>query len=255
MLSNSRLRFVRSLLQKKFREQERRFLVEGPKLVQELLNTMAFKVEAVYATREWRWPENLDSGLVQVVTDDQLCRMSGMESPNKVLAVCEMPDTAGKSMPSQTGLTLLLDQVSDPGNLGTIIRTADWFGINQVVCSLDSAELFNPKVIQATMGSVFRMNVTYTSLIDLLVRNTEMKGAPVYAAVLGGEDVFQADLQSDAWLLMGNESRGVSPMLLPFVTKAVSIPSFSKGASKAESLNVAVATGVLCAEILRRRSA
>lgn len=252
MLSNSRLRFVKSLHQKKFREQERLFLVEGPKLVQELLQSNAFRLESVYATKEWRIPDYLDFGLVQIVTAEQLERMSGLESPNKVLAVCEMPDPSGQTHLSSKGLTLLLDHISDPGNLGTIIRTADWFGVTEVFCSLDSADLFNPKVIQATMGSVFRMKVTHTSLIDLLVRNTESDRIPVYAAVLGGENVFAADLKADALLLMGNETRGVSPLLMPFVTKSVTIPSFSKGTAKAESLNVSVATGILCAELARR---
>lgn len=252
MVSSSQLRFVRSLHQKKFREKERRFLVEGPKLVQELFESRAFVVENVYATEAWRVPDDVNPALVQIVTDEQLGRLSLMETPNKVLAVCEMPAPSFQLNPPSKGLTLLLDQISDPGNLGTIIRTADWFGIGQVFCSLDSAELFNPKVIQATMGSVFRIQVHYTSLIDLLVRNTESVGMPVYAAVLGGKNVFDADLKPDAWLLMGNESRGVSPMLMPFVTKAITIPSFPKGHASAESLNVSVATGVLCAEFLRR---
>ncbi|MFM1746010.1 MAG: hypothetical protein RLZZ630_1947 [Bacteroidota bacterium] len=253
MLSSGRLRFVRSLHQKKFREKEGLFLVEGPKLVHELIQNKAFAVDSIYATSNWRLPDGLDPELVQIVTDEQLARLSVLDSPNRVLAVCQIPASSGHTIPPTRGLTLLLDQISDPGNLGTIIRTADWFGVSQVFCSPDSAELFNPKVIQATMGSVFRMKVFHTPLIDLLVRNTESTGIPVYAAVLGGENVFQTELKKDAWLLIGNESRGVSPMLMPFVTRAVTIPSFAKGPAKAESLNVSVATGILCAEFLRGR--
>ncbi len=253
MLSTGRLRFVRSLHQKKFREKEGLFLVEGPKLVHELLQTKAFAVDSIYATSNWRLPDGLDPELVQIVTDEQLGRLSVLDSPNRVLAVCQIPASSGHTKPPTKGLTLLLDQISDPGNLGTIIRTADWFGVSQVFCSPDSAELFNPKVIQATMGSVFRMKVVHTPLIDLLVRNTESTGIPVYAAVLGGENVFHTELKKDAWLLIGNESRGVSQMLMPFVTRAVTIPSFAEGPAKAESLNVSVATGILCAEFLRGR--
>lgn len=252
MLSTGRLRFVRSLHQKKYREKEGFFLVEGPKLVQELIQTNAFAVESIYATSNWRQPDGLKPELVHWVTDEQLGRLSVLDSPNRVLAVCQIPVTSSPASLPTIGLTLLLDQISDPGNLGTIIRTADWFGLSHVFCSPDTAELFNPKVIQATMGSVFRMKVIHTPLIDLLVRNAESKGLPVYAAVLGGENVFETELKKDALLLVGNESRGVSPMLMPFVTKAIAIPSFAKGSTSAESLNVSVATGVLCAEFQRR---
>jgi TrmH family RNA methyltransferase len=179
-------------------------------------------------------------------------RISGLQTPNKVLAVVEMPALEGPVDLLAQGLHLLLDQVQDPGNLGTIIRIADWFGVSSVICSPDTADVFNSKVIQASMGSVFNVKVHYTSLADVLLKNTDGNKWPVYATLLSGENIYNADMADSCFVILGNESRGVNPILNAFITQGIQIPRPLNKQSKAESLNVAVAAGIVCSEYCRK---
>lgn len=250
MASRSTIRFLRSLQQKKFRQEEQAFLVEGPKLVDELLRS-DFNIELIAATDAWSAPSSLDQSIpIEWVSEKEMEQVSGMQTPNKVLAVATLPVYPHEVSTQQSGLSLLIDQLQDPGNLGTIIRIADWFGINRIICSPDTVDAFNPKVVQASMGSVFRMKVHYQSLTDTLIRNASGAKRPVYAALLSGNDIYSAELSDEAMIIMGNESRGVSPLLQPFITAAIRIPAAA--AAGAESLNVSVATGITCAEFRRR---
>ena len=185
MASKSTISFLRSLQLKKFRHQEGLFVVEGPKLVSDLLKS-DFKVRQLYALSEWERPSGLNTE-VEIISPSEMERVSSMQTPNKVMAVVEMPDLTGPVPALQEGLHLLLDQIQDPGNLGTIIRIADWFGVSSIICSMDTADLFNPKVLQATMGSVFHTNIYYSSIADVLLNNANSKRWPVYATKLNGE--------------------------------------------------------------------
>ncbi|MCB0401846.1 MAG: RNA methyltransferase [Flavobacteriales bacterium] len=240
MITANQKKFVKSLAQKKFRIQHQCFVVEGVKLVDELL-VSDFSIRSIYATSSWI---NDHPGVEAVpVTSKDLSIMSAFKSAHEVLAVVEFKSP--KKPVTLQGVALALDFIQDPGNLGTIIRTADWFGMNTIYCSSDCVDLYNPKVIQATMGSIFRVQVLYGNLEELLPQH---KGAAIYGALLNGENVYTQTLEKDhAILVMGNESKGISPKLMPFITHPVSIP----GKGKAESLNVASATAILCAEFAK----
>jgi len=250
MASKSTISFLRSLQQKKFRNEEGLFIVEGPKMVSEVLKS-DFKVKQLYATSNWT-PDQHTSLPLEIVSEAEMERVSGLQTPNKVLAVVEMPMIEGPVNTLSKGLHLLLDQIQDPGNLGTIIRVADWFGIASVICSPDTADVFNPKVIQASMGSVFNVKVHYTSLADVLIKNAAGNKWPVYATLLAGENIYNTDFTESSFVILGNESRGVNPVLNSFITQGIHIPRPSNKQSKAESLNVAVAAGIVCSEYCRK---
>jgi len=236
MLSNSQKKYINSLKQKKYRTQHSSFIVEGDKMVRELLNS-DYEIEQVFGT------EIIDADNFTEVSEKELGSISALKTPNKFLAVAKQKENLQPLLKDQ--FFIVLDNVQDPGNLGTIIRTADWFGIKNIVCSLNSVDMYNPKVIQATMGSLFRVNVAYVDLQDLFNQNN---GLTVYGAVLEGNNVYKTKIeQNNSVLLMGNESKGISDDLKPFITHKISIPQFGK----AESLNVATATAILCSEYRR----
>ncbi len=247
MLSKAQIKYIRSLQHKKYRQKFGRFMAEGGKIVEELLAGTALQVEAVYATDSWLAARGgaLEDTVEWIpVTSEELEQISSLKTPPPVAARCLLPsESAWPAMEGQWSLGL--ETVQDPGNLGTIIRTADWFGIRQVFCSPDCADTFHPRTIQATMGSIARVRVITTPLLPLL---REKAGRlPVLAATLGGEDVFRAALPAEGILLLGNESQGLSPGLSGAATGRVAIP----GAGRAESLNVAVAAGILCSHLYR----
>ena len=253
MLSKPVIKHLRSLHLKKFREEEGLFLVEGPKMVKEVMSNPDWMVKEVFATPEWKKPATTLPVRITEISAKELEQISALQQPNKVVALVEMPATVRKPVDAPlTGLFLLLDQIQDPGNLGTIIRIADWFGMSDVFCSPDTVDCFNPKVIQSTMGSLFRVKVHYLPLIDLLVKNSQAAQLPVYATQLDGSDIYTQKLERNGFIILGNESRGMNPVLRPFVTSSLFIPSNSKGYDGAESLNVAVATGIVCAEFFRQ---
>ena len=241
--SKADIRFIRSLGQKKFRQEHGLFVVEGEKMVGEALTQKRYQVEAVYRTSD--------------IGEETMGRMSHLSSPSPALAVLrippeEMQDNApAPALPS--GLCLGLDSVRDPGNVGTILRLADWFGIGTVYLSPDCVDLYNPKTVQATMGSIFRQRAVFCSLPQL-VRGCNAAGIPVYATALDGEDIRSAALDtSRALILMGSERDGLSPALMTAATRRLHIPSFASNPDgAAESLNVAIATAVTCYEFRRR---
>lgn len=239
--SKADIRLIRSLGQKKFRQEHGLFVVEGEKMVGEALTQKRFPVEAVYRTSD--------------IGEETMGRMSHLSSPSPALAVLRIPSDGipdrASALPS--GLCLGLDSVRDPGNVGTILRLADWFGIETVYLSPDCADLYNPKTIQATMGSVFRQRAVFCSLPQL-VRGCTAAGIPVYATALDGEDIRSAALDTTrALILMGSERDGLSPALMAAATRRLHIPSFASNPDgAAESLNVAIATAVTCYEFRRR---
>ncbi|MBL7724249.1 MAG: RNA methyltransferase [Chitinophagaceae bacterium] len=242
MLVKSKIKYIQSLGQKKFRDEAGVFIAEGPKIVQELLKADPSTVKEVYGVKEWI-NENKkllgQTGNVEISETD-LEKISHLKTPNKVLAVVNQ--FSGGVIDAKDRITLALCDIQDPGNLGTIIRIADWFGVGQVICSEDSADVYNPKVIQSTMGSIARVKVFYTDIKKWL---SDQRGTNIYATVLDGEDITQMKKIKQGIILIGNESKGISPEILQLANDRVTIPN--KG--KAESLNAAVATGIVLSHL------
>lgn len=242
-ISKNKIKQISLLHQKKHREEQALFIVEGEKTVAELLEQDLFQIQTIVALPEWvaSYQEKLRSTTIEVlsVSSGDLERVSALKTPNKVLAVVSKTNTP---IPQQLNkqLCLVLDNLQDPGNLGTIIRIADWFGIEHIFCSEGSVELYNPKVLQATVGSFLRVQVHYLPLAELF---EQFPQKPRYGAVLQGEDIRKSALAIDAFLLIGNEGKGLSEGIASYITQPISIPRFGA----AESLNAAVATGILCA--------
>lgn len=241
MLSINQKKFVNSLKQKKYRTQYTSFVVEGVKMIDELLQS-DYEITSIFATSYWI-ENNLSIECIEV-SEKELKSISSLKTPNEVLAVVKQREN--QHIDVSTQFTIALDVIQDPGNLGTIIRLADWFDVQNIICSEDSVDVYNPKVMQATMGSFFRLNIVYTSLSAFFSKNNDLI---VYGAVLDGDSVYDKQMKSaGSVLLMGNESKGISKELMPFITDKISIPKFGK----AESLNVATATAILCSECKRR---
>lgn len=243
MLSKSKVKYIQTLGQKKFREQEGMFIAEGPKLIAELLEAAPGHITAVFALQDWIAANATLPASVEVheITEADLEKISQLSTPNKVLALVKQFDTA--TVPAAAGkLILVLDDIRDPGNLGTIIRIADWFGIQEVVCSHTSADVYNPKVVQSTMGSIARVHVTYTALPEWLMHNREEK---TYAAMLAGKNVESIGKLKSGIIIIGNEAQGISDEVAALVQEKITI--VRKG--QAESLNAAVATGIILSQI------
>ena len=244
MISKNQIKFVKQLEQKKYRQRERLFVAEGPKVVGDLL-AAGFNPVMLFATDEWK-PTTSPSGETDyfLITPDELRKLSFLQHPQQVLAVFPIKTPSEAIEP--TALILALDGVQDPGNLGTIIRIADWFGIDTIVCSNDTADCWNPKVVQATMGSIARVNICYTDLHHFLAASK----LPVCGTLLDGDDIYQQQLPTQAIIVMGNEGNGISPDIRQLLTHKLLIPQFRPGA---ESLNVAIATAIVCSEFRRPR--
>ncbi len=244
MLSKRKLKVFKSLQIKKYRQQERMFIVEGAKGVEESLKS-SFKVVHLLLTEAFK--KQLEeaniplSGEIELVDEKELKSAGTFSSNNAGLAVLEIPNES--KLDANEGITLVLDDVRDPGNLGTIIRIADWYGIRQIICSNETADVFNPKVINATMGSFTRVLVSYHDLNDFFRQNE----LPVYGALLSGKSIYETPLPENAIVLMGNESKGISPSMEEYVDHPIKIP----GRGGAESLNVAIATAVVLDNFFR----
>ncbi len=243
MISKNQLKYIRQLEQKKYRRREGVFVAEGTKVVGDLL--LRYRPEAVFATADWQAPAGITP---QLVTDDELRRISFLQHPQQVLALFPLPANC-KPSTLNLELSLALDGVQDPGNLGTIIRIADWFGISTIICSEDTVDAWNPKVVQATMGSIARVNIIYLNLPDFL--DTLPADFPVYGTFLDGENIYTQQLTPDGLIIMGNEGNGISEAVRTKVNRRLLIPDFHQGPT-ADSLNVAIATAITCSEFRRR---
>ena len=256
MISKNRLKYVRSLEMKKYRKAEGVFVAEGHKLVGDLLDV--FECKYLAATSEWlsanaAWVERQRRSGVEVdeVTDEELKRASFQETPQQVLAVFkQLTYEVDVNEVARKQLCLVLDDVQNPGNLGTIVRLADWFGIEHIFCSKGCADIYNPKTVQATMGGIARVRVHEADLPVLLSRLD--KDIPVYGTFLDGENIYGRELENRGLIVMGNEGKGVSKEVAAFVTERLYIPNYPEGRETSESLNVAIATAIVCAEFRRR---
>lgn len=246
MISKSDVKYIQSLAHKKFREEEGLFVVEGVKMVQEMLIEYPEKIAHLYATLPWADQLSKFGTLkcpVSVIDDKTLNRVSQLKTPNEVLVLVKLPQQMDVEV-DKNGLTVVLDQVQDPGNLGTIIRTCDWFGVKNIVCSPDTVDAFNHKTVQAAKGSLLRLNICYTDLSTFL---SNQKDIPIYAAVLGGRSVNEVSFQQPAILVVGNEANGISSEVINFATEKITIPKIGK----AESLNAAIATAIILSNMVK----
>jgi len=243
MVSTSQLKYIQSLGQKKYRDMEGLFVAEGPKLVKELIESENAELTQIYGLDEWV-EENKDllkDVSPTAINETELERISQLATPNKVIAIVKKFEANVPVIKDR--ISLVLDAIRDPGNLGTIIRIADWFRISQVICSSDCADMYNPKVVQATMGSIARVNVFYT---DLRVWLKQQSGVRIYASMLEGKDVTKMGAIKEGLIIIGSESTGIDSELLQYANERISIP----GKGKAESLNAAVATGIILSHLV-----
>ncbi len=244
-MTKAEIQLVRSLADKRSRDQSGLFVAEGGKLVGEILRS-PFRVRKLYTCGE-----RFGTAFEEPVSRSEMERMSSLKTPSGALAVVEIPRRDFDAAGCRSGLVLALDEVQNPGNMGTIVRLADWFGIGDVICSPGCADCFNPKVVQATMGAILRVRVHYLDLAAELARAAG-EGIPVYGTFLDGENIYRAPLSPTGIVVMGNEGRGVSDPAARSVTRRLYIPPFPEDTPGSESLNVAVATAIVCSEFRRR---
>lgn len=229
MLTKANINIIRSLNRKSKREEHGLFVVEGVKNVNELINS-DIKIDTIFALEG----TEINSDFT-CISAKELERISFLKHPNQVLALAKIPNSVEINL---NKTMLILDDIKDPGNLGTIIRTADWFGIDQIVCSHESVDLYNPKVVMSTMGSILRVKVNYQDLEAFVPK----LNIPIYGALLDGESIYNTNFEKESALFLGSESHGISKKLIPLVTHKTTIP----GSGNAESLNLAIATGIFC---------
>lgn len=255
MVSKIKTKFINSLRYKKYRDRHNAYVVEGEKIITELLRQDLHRTNILFTTANWA--ETIDRKLLKnvqehyVISEDELKKLSFLKSPSKGLAVVTPPAYEVNKEAVLNSLSLVLDTIQDPGNLGTIIRIANWFGISRIFCSEDSADQFNPKVIQASMGAILRTEVYYSDLISLL-REYRIPGFPVYGTFSDGKPVYDTRVLQKGFIIFGNESKGITPGLFPYITEKISVPNYPSGRKTMESLNISAATAIICAEFRRR---
>ena len=254
MISKNQIKFIKGLELKKFRKASEAFVAEGPKLVQDIMPY--FQCRMLVATGGWLHAHrqevmrhNPNTELVEV-NEEELRRVSFLKSPQEVLGVFAIPhhDTDLHACARQR-LCLALDDVQDPGNLGTIIRVADWFGIEHIICSQNTVDVYNPKTIQATMGGIARVKVHYTSLPDFI---RSLGDTPVFGTFLDGKNMYEQPLSANGLIVMGNEGNGIGKEVATLINRKLYIPNYPAGQETSESLNVAIATAIVCAEFRRQ---
>ena len=240
MLSKNEIKYIQSLYHKKQRQQEGLFIAEGPKLISELLAS-DYTIQKIYAVANWVKNNASVTQAIVVVTTDELLRISNLQTPNQVVAIVQQK--IQQTAPVFTNkISIVLDGIQDPGNLGTIIRNADWFGITQLICSHNTVDLYNPKVVQSTMGSFTRTNIWYTDLAAVLAKVQ----VPIFGALLQGQSIYQVSKPKAGILVIGSEGNGISNEILPLITHPITIPKIGG----AESLNAAVAMGILVSHLV-----
>ena len=240
MLSKNQIKYITQLKQKKYRDLNKTFVAEGVKVIEELLNS-SLELIHVYSTQELKL--NIPHGLFTIITETELKKISFLTTPNQCLALFRMKEI---KLPVDSGLKVALDNIRDPGNLGTIIRLCDWFGIEDLICSHETVDVYNPKVVQATMGSLTRVNVFYTDLNDYL-KNYEHS---IFGTFMDGSTIYKEQLPTEGIIVMGNEANGISNEIEQLVTNKIAIPRFGN-LQQTESLNVATATAIVLSEFKR----
>ncbi|OIQ97504.1 23S rRNA (guanosine-2'-O-)-methyltransferase RlmB [mine drainage metagenome] len=240
MLSRNEIKYIQSLCHKKQRQLEGLFIAEGPKIAEELLNS-DFTIKKIYALPEWIAKNAINDIEVETIDEIDLSRISQLQTPHQVVIIAAQKNDFSKPV-LKNKLSIVLDGIQDPGNMGTIIRIADWFGIENIICSEDTVELYNPKVIQSTMGSFVRTKVYYSNLNEFL----KTVDVPVFGAMMKGENMYELQKPKEGLLVIGNEGKGIRNEILQYITNPITIPK--KGG--AESLNAAVAMGIILSHLV-----
>jgi RNA methyltransferase, TrmH family len=256
MISKNKIKFIISLKNKKVRDEERLYVIEGDKLVKEFLSG---KIAIKMLAGKPEFINGLPPGLLSIpeeieeISYDTLKQISTLKTPHNALAVVHMPETEMNIHEITRHLCVALDFIQDPGNMGTIIRAAGWFGIRNIICSLDCVDVYNPKVVQASMGALLHVNIFYSDLKELFT-SASRYSVPVYGTLMNGNSIYDQQLKNNGIILFGNESKGISDELLPFITEKIMIPKFSKGREGIDSLNVGMAASIVFSEFLRKTS-
>jgi TrmH family RNA methyltransferase len=255
MISKSQIKLINSLRIKKYRKEHGLFIAEGDKLVRDIISS-SFKVDSVFATGEWIKSnqteiQNLENK-VFTIAEAELKKISSLKTPNQVLAIVQMPKYGYEKSDVINNISLALDDIQDPGNLGSIIRIADWFGISDIFCSSNCVDAYNSKVIQSSMGSVCRVRLHCVALAGLLEDYDKEEDFKIFGTFLEGENIFESDLSKNGIIVLGNESSGISEELLPYIHKKLFIPNYSRTDERIDSLNVSMASAIICFEFRRR---
>lgn len=240
MVSKNQIKLITSLQQKKYRKQHQLFFAEGKKVIQEFLDAN-YELQNLFVTTNLF--ASVEASKIHNITNSELKKITALTAPNDSLAIFKMPKEQKAEV---TGLVVALDDVRDPGNLGTIIRLCDWFGIETLLCSEETVDAYNPKVVQATMGSLSRVNIKYTNLEKVLSKTS----LPIYGTFMDGKNIYNEVLVKEGIIIMGNEANGISKTIESFITKRIAIPRFGK-LQQTESLNVATATAIILSEFKR----
>jgi RNA methyltransferase, TrmH family len=250
MLPASTIKRIKSLQIKKFRNETGLFIAEGHRLVTDLLSS-DIAIEDVFFTNEWAKYATKPNIKYTEVSSNEMQRISGLKTPSTVLATAKIPNEEIDINTLKNHLSIALDCIQDPGNLGTIIRLADWFGIHHIICSPDTADAFSPKVVQATMGAISRVKIIYTNLFSF-TSQAHTIGLPTYGTFLDGESIYNAKLSQEGLIYFGNEGNGISDEIEKLVSHKLNIPNFGGSNGRSESLNVAMAAAIVCSEFKRR---
>ncbi|MDR1984802.1 MAG: RNA methyltransferase [Prevotellaceae bacterium] len=247
MISKSKIKQIKSLEYKKFRDETGLFVAEGEKLINEILQSN-IEIESLFCLPAAKLPEN---NKTEIISENEMKRISFLKTPSSAFAVVKIPNKKIDINKINNSLSIVLDNIQDPGNLGTIMRLCDWFGIQNIICSHKTTDCFSPKTVQATMGAICNVNVFYVDLNGFF--NMIDQNINIYGTFLEGENIYNAKLSAHGLIIMGNEGKGISTETEKFVTKKLCIPCFSDNAIKPESLNVSVATAIVCSEFKRRK--
>lgn len=249
-LSKNKIKYIHSLKDKKHRIEHKTFVAEGYKMVTELLSH--FECDLLLVTEEFMSATKIDLnnvGELVVVTNDELRKASFLNTPQQTLGIFRQPEYDESKINLKDNLIIALDGVQDPGNFGTIIRLADWYGIEDVICSKDTVDVYNPKTVQATMGALCRVKIHYVNVEEFISNNSSI---PVYGTLLDGKNMYDETLTKNGIIVMGNEGNGIRPEVQKLIEHKLYIPNYPSDRETSESLNVAIATAIICSEFRRR---
>jgi RNA methyltransferase, TrmH family len=254
MLTKNQIKEIRSLESKKPRTESGLFIAEGKKLITELL-TSEILIDTLITTEEFSSGfqniKSLSNFEIHIVPKEEISKISLLKSPQGCIALCKIPEFILPEHPGENKFVFCLDDIQDPGNLGTIVRLADWFGMNDIICSPSSVDIFNPKVVQATMGALSRVHVHYTPL-EPFFESQKKWNEPVFGTFLDGEDLYTSSLNPNGIIVLGNEGKGISKELAPYIKRKITIPQFQCSQQKPDSLNVSIAAAIIISEFKRR---
>ncbi|PWD98431.1 RNA methyltransferase [Marinilabilia rubra] len=252
MVGKSKKKLIASLSQKKYRDKHGLFVAEGPKLVNDLLDS-GLSPEFIICTEKNIILNSRFHGVAELSEASEIRKISFLKTPQNILCVFQKPETSFTFGDHSQSMSLCLDGIQDPGNMGTILRLADWFGISSIICSPDTVDVFNPKVVQASMGALGRVNLHYTPMAEFCKKSAQELNLPVFGTFMNGENIYKSDLPSKGLIILGNEGKGIRPETEQYITRKLTIPRFPKGnnSSGMESLNVGVAAAIVCSEFKR----